>query len=129
MSIKHAAIVLEWDKEFSYGVMPLVAVSEQTGKDGNKVPIAHANRMTTTAEKKYGAMELEVATLIYALEHFEVYLLGNQTIVYTDHKVLVQLYLPYLKDQQKGMLARFYFIFCRCFRLEHKTGSAASELH
>ena len=48
--------------------------------------IAYASRMTAVAEKKYGVTEFEVAALIYTLEHFEVYLLGNQTTVYTMHK-------------------------------------------
>ena len=47
----------------------------------------------STAEKKYEIIELEVAALVYALiKHFEVYLLGNQFTVYTDHKGLVQPY-------------------------------------
>ena len=39
----------------------------------------------------------------------------------------MQSYLPYLKDQQKGMLARWYLRLARflpTFRLEHKPGSA-----
>ena len=121
----------EWDKEFflwtDASLTGFGAVLEQTGTDGKRVPIAYASRMTTTAEKKYGVTELEVAALIYALEHFEVYLLGNQTTVYTDHKALVQSYLPYLKNQQKGMLARWYLRLARflpTLQLEHKPGSA-----
>ena len=55
------------------------------------------------------------------------YLLGNQTTVYTDHKALVQSYSPYLKNQQKGMLARWYLRLARflpTLQLEHKPGSA-----
>ena len=121
----------EWDKEFflwtDASLTGFGAVLEQTGTDGKRVPIAYASRMTTTAEKKYGVTELEVAALIYALEHFEVYLLGNQTTVYTDHKALVQSYLPYLKNQQKGMLARWYLRLARflpTLQLEYKPGLA-----
>ena len=46
-------------------------------EDGKRVPIVYASRMTTLAEKKY---ELEVTTLVHALEHFEAYLLGNLSI-------------------------------------------------
>ena len=90
-------------------------------------PIAYASRATTAAEQKYGVTELEVAALVYALEHFEVYLLGNQVTVYTDHKALVQFYLPYLKSQSKGILARWYLRIARflpTLKLEHKPGSA-----
>ena len=47
--------------------------------------------------------------------------------VYTDHKALVQSYIPYLKSQPKGLLARWYLKLA-CFlpqlKIEHKPGSA-----
>jgi len=52
------------------------------GKDGKRVCIAYATWMTTMAERKYRVTEVEVAASIYTLKHFEVYLLGNKTIVY-----------------------------------------------
>lgn len=51
-------------------------------------PIAFASRQTNPTERKYAPTELEVAALIFAIEHFEVYLLGNQFTVYTDHQAL-----------------------------------------
>ena len=50
---------------------------------------------TSSAEQKFAATELEVAGLVFALEHFEVYVLDNQVTVYTDHQALVKSYLPY----------------------------------
>ena len=50
------------------------ALLEQEGNDGRRYPIAYASRQTNTAGSNY---ELEVAALVYAVEHFEVYLLGN----------------------------------------------------
>ena len=78
------------------------AVLEQETEDGKTAPIAFASRPTSPAEQKFAATELEVAGLVFALEHFEVYVLGNPVTVYTDH----QSYLPYLKSQAKGILAR-----------------------
>ena len=40
---------------------------------------------------KYGVTELEVVALIFDLEHFKVYLLGNSVTVFTDHQALVNL--------------------------------------
>ena len=60
-------------------------VLEQVDDDGQHHPIAFASRQTNSAEKKYAPTELEVAALIFAVEHFEVYLLGIPCTVYTDH--------------------------------------------
>ena len=49
------------------------AVLEQKGQDGCKHPIAYASRATNEAERKYAPTELEVAALVFALEHFQVY--------------------------------------------------------
>jgi len=65
-----------------------------------------------------------VAALVYALEYFEVYVLDNQVTVFTDHKAPVQSYLPYLKSQTKGILARWYLRLARFLKVEYKLGSA-----
>ena len=70
--------------------------------------MAFGSKPTDQAEAKYGVTELEVAALIFALEHFEVYLLGNSVTVFTDHQALVKSYVPYLKSQTKGILACWY---------------------
>ena len=84
------------------------AVLEQESEDGQRHPIAYASRATNGAERKYAPTELEVAALVFALEHFRVYLLGNQVKAYTDHQALVSAFIPYLKSQTKGILARWY---------------------
>ena len=54
------------------------AVLEQTVEEGCRHPIAYASRATNDAEQKCAPTELEVAALVFALEHFQVYLLGNK---------------------------------------------------
>ena len=47
--------------------------------------------------------------------------------VYTDHKALVQSYIPYLNSQPKGLLTRWYLRlahFLPQLKIEHKPGSA-----
>jgi len=56
------------------------AVLEQLDEEGQRHPIAYASRQTNNAEQKYGPTQLELAALVYAVEHFEVYLLGRTTI-------------------------------------------------
>ena len=84
------------------------AILEQEDDEGKRHPIAYANRATNSAEQKYAPTELEVAALVFALEHFQVYLLGGKVTVFTDHQALVSAYIPYLKSQTKGLLARWY---------------------
>ena len=77
---------------------------EQETSDGKTAPVAFASIPTSLAEQKFAATELEVAGLVFSLEHFEVHVLGNQVTVYTSHQALVKSYLPYLKSQTKGSL-------------------------
>ena len=69
------------------------AVLEQ--KDDSEEPhrIVFASRQTNPTERKYAPTELEVASLVFEVEYFEVYLLGNHVTVYTDHPKLLSLLL------------------------------------
>ena len=101
------------------------AVLEQESEDGQRHPIAYASRATNGAERKYAPTELEVATLVFALEHFRVYLLGNQVKAYTDYQALVSAFIPYLKSETKVILARWYLRLSQYLpnvTLEHKPG-------
>ena len=78
---------------------------EQLDDQDRRHPIAYASRQTNPAEAKYAPTQLEVAALVYSVKHFEVYLLGNEFTVYTDHQSLVSAFLVHLKSQTKGLLA------------------------
>ena len=87
----------------------------------------YASRQTNPAESKYALTELEVAALVFGVEYFEVYLLGNQVTVYTDHQTLVSAFISHLKGQTKGLLARWYLCLSRflpLMKLEYKPGRA-----
>ena len=63
-----------------------------------------------------------MTALIFAVEHFEVHLLGKPCTVYIDHQALV-----HLKSQTKGLLAFWYLRiskFLPHMKLEYKPGSA-----
>ena len=100
---------------------------EQVREDGCHHPVAYASLKTNTAEAKYAPTELEVAALVYAVTHFKVYLLGNNFTVYTDHQALVSAFIPHMKSQVKGLLARWYLKlapFLPKRKLEFKPGLA-----
>ena len=78
---------------------------EQIGEDSLRHPVAYASRATNEAKRKYPPTKLEMASIIFVLNHFEVYLLGHNITVYTDHQALVS---GYLKGQSKGLLSRWY---------------------
>ena len=68
-----------------------------------------------------------MAALIFAVEHFEVYLLGRPCTVYTDHQALVSAFLVHLKSQTRGLLARWYLRiskFLPHMKPEYKPGAA-----
>ena len=48
------------------------ALLEQEGENKRWYPIAYASRQTNPADRKYAPTELEVAALVFAVEHFEV---------------------------------------------------------
>jgi len=48
------------------------AILEQEGEDKLRNPIVYASRQFADAEKKYARTQLEVAALVYGVEHFEV---------------------------------------------------------
>ena len=91
------------------------AVLEQKTDDGECHPIAYASRCTNQAEKKYGISKLEVAALVFALEHFPVklvvksswssWLVSSQVALSTNtllcsscchHQISTQRYREYL---------------------------------
>ena len=73
---------------------------KQEDDDGKRHPIAYASKATNSAEQKYAPSELEVAALVFALEYFQVYLLGGKVTVFTNHQALMSVYIPYLKPDK-----------------------------
>ena len=89
--------------------------------------MAYASRATNEAERKYPPTKLEMASIIFALNHFEVYLLGHKITVYTDHQALVSGYISYLKGRSKGLLSRWYLKISQYlphFMIEYKPGKS-----
>jgi len=98
---------------------------EQEGEDTTRHPIAYASHQINLDESKYAPTELEVAVLVFAVGHFEVYLLGSKVTVFTDHQALVSPFLSHLQSQTRDLLARWYLCLSRFLpnlKLEYKPG-------
>ena len=54
------------------------ALLEEEEYDKSRYWITYASCQANPAESKYVQTELEVATLVFAVEHFKVYLLGSK---------------------------------------------------
>ena len=92
--------------------------------DKKPTAICHASKMLSHAQLNYTTIEKELLAIVFALEKFRPYVLGNKIIVYTDHAVL-KYFLS--KKEVKSRLIRCV-ILLQEFDLEikHKKGSKNS---
>ena len=65
----------------------LRAVLEQE-QDGKLHPVACASRSLTKSEKNYGVTELEALGVVWAVKHFQSYLISHKCTIVTDHAPL-----------------------------------------
>ena len=69
------------------------AILSQKTKDKNdEKVVAYASRALTDVEKRYSQTEKEALAIIWGVEHFHLYLYGNDFILVTDHKPLEVIY-------------------------------------
>ena len=61
-------------------------------KDGEFQVICYASRSLSDVETRYSQTEKEALGLVWACEHFNMYLLGTKFVLITDHKPLEVLY-------------------------------------
>lgn len=67
--------------------MGLGAVLVQINADGPRV-IAFGHKALTDCEKRYCQIEKEALALVWAVEHFRIYLFGKEFDLISDHKPL-----------------------------------------
>jgi hypothetical protein len=79
------------DKD-NFGRLGAVLLQQQkTAEDKDKVwkvIIAYALRPLKKHEKNYLAYLVEMAAVVWGIEHFDVYLIGKQFTLVTDHRPL-----------------------------------------
>ena len=89
------------------------AVLAQKDSKDQDHPIAYYSRKMLPRERHYSAADKEGLTLISAVRHFEVYLVGRHFIIITDHRAL--LHITKLRHTS-GCLARWADVQALIFR-------------
>ena len=74
--------------ETDASIKGLGAVLIQDQADGRAHPVAYASRALSPQEKNYLITELETLAVVWAVNHFRVYLYGHDVIVYSDHSAV-----------------------------------------
>lgn len=77
--------------EMDASTVGLGAVLAQKQPDGSVHPITYASWSLQPAERNYGISELENLGLVWAVKHFNPYILGYPRTVYTDHAACLPL--------------------------------------
>ena len=62
--------------------------------DGKERPISNISKTLSSTQKKYGQVQKEALSIIFALKKFHQYLYGRRFILVTDHKPLLALFGP-----------------------------------
>ena len=89
-------------------------------QNGEERVIAYAAKSLTKAQRNYSTTRKELYALVWGLEYFEVYLLGKQFHVRTDHSALKWLYSF---KNPKGQVARWLERLAEFnFSIEHRPG-------
>ena len=73
------------------GLGAILSQSSQNN-EGNDSIIAYASRALTPVEQRYSQTEREALAILWACEHFHLYLYGSHFTVITDHKPLELLF-------------------------------------
>ena len=98
----------------------LGAVLAQTDNNGRERVISYASRSLSEREKAYSATEKEALAMIFAIDHFRVYLLGKEFTLVTDHSALQWLH----SVEPKGRLARWVMALQEYnFTVKHRPGN------
>ena len=87
-------------------------------------PVYFASKSLSKAEKNYSVIELEAASIVYACQKFDKYLLGMPTFeVETDHKPLISLLGSKDIDKLPPRIVRFRLALMRYnFTIKHVNG-------
>ena len=95
----------DWSREFEIMCDASdYAIGAVLGKSSNGKPtvIQYASKTLDDAQKNYTTTEKEFLAVIYALEKFRSYILGNKVIIFTDHTALR--YLMAKKDSKPRLI-------------------------
>lgn len=98
----------------------LGAVLSQKREDAWR-PIAYWSRHLASAERKYSTTEKEALAIVLAVEHFRMYLYGQEFVVVTDHQPLK--WLMTIKEPQPRVARWIVRLSEYQFTIEYRPGS------
>jgi hypothetical protein len=109
---------------------PFILFTDASGKglgavlsqnqDGEEVVIAYASRSLNKAEQNYPITEQEALAVVWAIDHFDKYLLLQKFTVVTDHSALTTLMKTH---KPKGRRGRWIMKLQQFdFEIKHRTG-------
>lgn len=76
-------------------------------RNGQERVISYASKGSSHTESKYGATQLELKALVWAVRHYHHYLIGRKFQIVTDHSALKWLLN---KKDLKGLFARWQMV-------------------
>ena len=74
------------------GISAILSQKSLHGNSDHQQTIAYASRALTETEKRYLQTEKEALAVIWAVDHFHLFLLGSEFMLVTDHKPLEIIY-------------------------------------
>lgn len=89
--------------------------------DGVPFPVAYSSKKILDREKRYSTIERECLAIIFGVQRFKYYLLGQEFILETDHKPLV--YLNELKASNSRLMRWALYMQSYRYRIVHIAGS------
>lgn len=99
----------------------LGAVLSQKRDDQEEHPVAFASLRLLQQKVRYSTVEKECLAIVWALNYFKIYLLGQQFVIETDHKPLS--WLQRMKDNNSRLLRWTLLIQSYRFELRYRKGS------
>jgi hypothetical protein len=117
-------IAPRWELEFhvhidaSNVVVGAMLAKNPSGKCNQS--ICYASRLLNSAKRNYTTIEREALAMVYALNKYRHYLLGNKFVFFVDHMALVYLVN---KPQVSGRIAQWLLLFLEYdFTVVYKPG-------
>eukprot|EP00731_Ephydatia_muelleri_P004369 Em0002g545a len=94
-------------------------------EDGSEKPIAFASRSLSQAERKYSQLEKEGLAVVFGVSKFQLYLLGRNFTILSDHKPLQYIFSTdrTISPMASSQIQRWALtLSAYCYQIEFKPG-------